>query len=194
MDGGGEVKPDLELPDGEWAAWREQWQQDGEVPAGLRRKVARGTRNLRLMVALEVLVTVCIGGGYTLWAVAEPSAEMRVLAAAAWLFLGVAWAFAAINRRGTWRPAAVSTAEFVDLSIRRCERKLAAARFGVWLYFAEMVFCLVFLYRDPARREPLPAVLFAVATPIFLAGLVRYRRKTRSELEELRRSRRLEME
>jgi len=63
--------------------------------------------------------------------------------------------------------------------------RLAAARFGVWLYFAEMVFCLTFLYRDPARREPLPAIIFAVATPLFLAGLARYRRKTRAELDDL---------
>jgi hypothetical protein len=48
-----------------------------------------------------------------------------------------------------------------------------------------MVFCLAFLYRDPARRGALPAVIFAVATPIFLVGLARYRRKTRAELQGL---------
>jgi hypothetical protein len=48
-----------------------------------------------------------------------------------------------------------------------------------------MVFCLTFLYRDPARRELLPAILFAVATPVFLAGVARYRRKTQAEVDDL---------
>ena len=44
------------MPDVELESWRAQWQADAEVPADLRRKVARDTRYLRLMVALEVLV------------------------------------------------------------------------------------------------------------------------------------------
>ena len=47
-------------------------QADTEVPADLRRKVDRGSRNLRLLVALEVLVTVVPGGGATLLAVMDP--------------------------------------------------------------------------------------------------------------------------
>jgi hypothetical protein len=188
------MKPELEPADLEWKAWQEQWQADTEVPADLRRKVERGTRNMRLMLALEVLVTVGMGGGYTLWAVMEPRTEMVILAGAVWFFLAAAWMFAGVNRRGIWSPAAVSTADFVDLSIRRCRRKLAAARFGVWLYFVEMAFCLTFLYRDPARREPLPAIIFAVATPLFLAGLARYRRKTLAELDDLLKLQRLETE
>jgi hypothetical protein len=174
------VKPDLELE-----AWRAQWRANTEVPADLRRKVARGTRHLRVMLALEVLVTVGIGGGSTVWAAMEPRAEMLVLAGAVWLFLAAAWTFATINRKGTWSPAALTTAEFVDLSIRRCRGKLAAMRFGVWLYFAEMAFCLTWLYRDPARRTPLPAIVFAVVTPVFLIGIARYRRKARAELSGL---------
>ena len=33
------------MPDLELESWREQWQADAEVPADLRRKVARATRN-----------------------------------------------------------------------------------------------------------------------------------------------------
>jgi hypothetical protein len=174
------VKPDLELE-----AWRAQWQADTEVPADLRRRVARGTRHMRLMLALEVSVTVGMGGGYTLWAVMEPRAEMLVLAGAVWLFLAAAWTAAIANRRGTWSPAALTSADFVDLSVRRCRGKLAAMRFGSWLYFAEMAFCLTWLYRDPGRRVPAPAIVFAVVTPVFLIALARYRRKTRAELASL---------
>ena len=174
------MTPDLELQ-----AWREQWQQDTEVPADLRRKVERGTRNMRLMVALEVLVTIAMGGGFTWWAVIEPRTEMYVLAGAVWLFLAAAWAFAIANRHGTWSPDSMSTAEFVDLSIRRCQRRLQASHFGAGLYFVEMIFCLTWLYRDPARRHPLPAIIFAVVTPLFLVGVARYRRNTRAELAGL---------
>jgi hypothetical protein len=174
------MKPDLELK-----AWREQWQADTEVPADLRRKVERGSRNLRLLLALEVLITVVLGGGSTLWAMMDRRTEMVVLSAAVWLFLGVAWTFAMMNRRGTWSPVTVSTAEFLDISIRRCQRRLASSWFGAGFYLVEMAFCLTWLYWDPARRGPLPAIIFSVATPIFMVGLVRYRRKTRAELESL---------
>jgi len=174
------------MPDLELETWRAEWQADAEVPADLRRKVAHGTRNMRLTMAGELLVTVTIGGGSTLWAAVDPGTEMLVLAIAVWLFLAAAWAFAFITRRGTWSPAAPTTADFVDLSIRRCRGKLAATRFGVGLYFAEMAFCLTWLYRDPARRTPTPAIVFAAVTPLFLAGVARFRRKTRAELESLR--------
>jgi hypothetical protein len=48
-----------------------------------------------------------------------------------------------------------------------------------------MAFCLTWLYWDPARREPLPAIIFCVMTPVFVFGLVWYRRKTTAELEKL---------
>lgn len=174
--------PELDL---ELEAWREQWQTAAKVPADLRRRIARGTRSMRLMLVMEAIVTVTIGGGSTLWAVVDPRKEMLVLALAVWLFLGAAWTFAIVNRRGTWSPAAMTTAEYVDLSIRRCRAKIAAMRFGVGLYFAEMAFCLAWLYRDPARRVPTPAVIFAVVTPVFLVGVARLQRRTQAELLRL---------
>jgi hypothetical protein len=173
------------MPDLELESWRAQWQADAEVPADLRRKVALDTRNMRLMVALEVLVTVTIGGGSIVWAVLEPRAEMFVLSVAVWIFLAAAWSAAVITRRGGWSPVAVTTADFIELSIRRCRGKLAAARFGLGLYFVEIAFCLTWLYRDPARRVPAPAIIFAVVTPLFLIGLARFRRNTRRELARL---------
>ena len=174
------MKPDLELE-----SWREQWQTATEIPADLRRKVERGSRNMRLMVAMELLVTVAIGGGSALLAVRDPRVSRWVLAGAVWVFLLAAWTFALVNRRGNWRAEALSTADFVDLSIRRAQGKLASSRFGVVLYFAEMAFCLTWLYWDPAQRQALPAIIFAVVTPAFLVGLARYRRAVRRELAEL---------
>lgn len=174
------MRPDLELE-----SRRAEWQADTEVPADLRRKAACDTRNMRLMVALELLVTLTIGGGSILRAALQPRAEMRVLAIAVWILLAAAWAAAIATRRGAWSPTAITTADFIDISIRRCRGKLAAMRFGVALYFVEMAFCLVWLYRDPARRTPLPAIVFAVATPAFLIFVARYRRGVRAELARL---------
>lgn len=118
------------MPDLELESWREQWQAKTEVPGDLRKRVEGGSRNMRLMLAAEVLDTVTIGGGLILWAVLEPPTEMLVLAIATWLFPAAAWAFAMINRRGTWSPVAASTTEFVELSILRCRRRLAASSSG----------------------------------------------------------------
>jgi hypothetical protein len=172
-------------PDVELEAWREEWQADAEVPADLRRKVARGTRFMRLMLAGEVLVTVTVGGGYTLWAAVDPRTEMLVLAGAVWLFLAAAWTAAIVTRRGTWSPTTPTTADFVDLSIRRCRSKLAAMRFSIWLYFAEIAFDLTWLYRDPARRVLTPAIIVGIVTPIFLIGVARIRRRIQAELDRL---------
>ena len=174
------MKPDLELE-----AWRAEWQADATVPVDLRRKVARGTRNMRLMLGSEILVTVTMGGGSILWAALEPRTEMLVLAAAIWIFLAAAWAAAFLNRRGTWSPKSLTTADFVDLSIRRCRGKLASMRFGIGLYFTEVAFGLIWLYRDPARRTPMPAIVYAAVTPIVLAAIAHFRRKTQAELESL---------
>lgn len=171
--------------DTELESWREQWQSNAVVPADLSRTVTRGTRNMRLMLACEVLITLVIGGGTTMWAVHEPSGEMVVLTAAVWLFIAAAWTFAMVSRRGTWSPAAPTTTEFIELSIRRCRMRLLSAQFGVWLYFVEMAFDLAWLYRDRTRRVPGPAILCAVITPLFLAGVARYRRKTKAELAGL---------
>ena len=173
------------MPDLELESWRAQWQADSQVPADLRRKVARDTRYMRLALAMEVLVTVTIGRGSIVWAALEPRTEMFVLAVAVWIFLVAAWTISVVTRRGAWSPAAVTTADFIDLSIRRCRGRLAAARFAVGLYFAEVAFCLTWLYRDPARRVPGPAIVFGVVTPVFLIGLARFRRNTRRELARL---------
>ncbi|HUB83880.1 MAG TPA: hypothetical protein VMB03_34030 [Bryobacteraceae bacterium] len=174
------MKPDLELE-----SWRAEWQAAAEVPGDLRRKVARGTRNMRIVLAAELLVTVTMGGGSILLAARQPAAEMWILAAAVWLFLAFAWTASLVTRRGAWSPAAIATREFIDLSIRRARGKLAATRFAVVLYFTEMIFCLAWLYRDPARRVPAPAVVFAIATPLFLVFIARYRRNLRAELARL---------
>jgi hypothetical protein len=149
---------------------------------------------MRIMLAADVLVTIVIGGATTAWAVSSPQPDIILLAAVTWIFIAAAWTFAVINRRGCWSPAALDTAAFVDLSIRRARGAIAATTFGAVLYFAEIVFCLAWIYQHAPRHGPAPLRSFLVsdnvlvvwfATLAFVGLVVWYRRRKRSELSYL---------
>ena len=176
--------------DTELETWRREWQSKTAVPADLRRRVERQSRWLKIGIAADILVTVVIGGGVIALAARSPQPDMLLLAAATWSFIAVAWAFRLTISRGLWSPAAMHTAAFVDLSIRRCRAQLAATLFGAGLFVCEMVFCLGWIYRHSAPRVPLLPWLFGslinglvwLFSLAFFVFLVWYRRKKRAEL------------
>ncbi len=176
--------------DTELETWRQEWQSEPAVPPDLRRRVERQSRRLKIAIALDILVTVVMGGAVIVLAVRLPRPDMLVLAAATWFFIAGAWAFRLSISRGLWTPAAVNTAAFVDLSIRRCRAQMKAAAFGGVLYVCEIAFCLGWIYRHSARSSPLAGWLTGsltarmvwVITTVFFSFLVRYRRKKRGEL------------
>ena len=168
--------------DSELDAWRQEWRSDAAPLPDLSAKVRRQTRFMRMMLGAEVLVTIGIGGGSTAWAIAEREADFVWLAVACWIFIGAAWAFAMVNRRGLWAPAALDTAAFLDISIRRARAGLSAIVFGMMLYFCEILFCLGWIYHRMGRVGSIASIGVAVGTLVFVAGMVRYRRKKRDEL------------
>ena len=169
--------------DAELEQWSSAWQSAAAVPPDLRQCVKRQSRWMRIMMAADILVTVVIGGGVTTLAVRAPQPAMVLLAAATWLFIAAAWAFALKVNRGLWAPAAVDTATFIELSIRRCRARLASTVFGAGLFVCEMAFCLGWIYRYSAHHMPWLAWLFlGLATLAFFAALVWYRRRKRAEL------------
>lgn len=176
--------------DQELMAWRAQWKEPNaavELP-DLAARVKRQSRNLRLMLACEVLVTVVIGGGSLVMAVREGSAEMAVLAAATWAFIAGAWGFGLWNRRGTWAPAALTTIAFLEISIKRCRGAIRATAFGMWLYVVEMAFCLGWIWHHHGSWRILWSTMMLglwVATAVFFVWAARYRRRQRAELEWL---------
>ena len=180
--------------DPELAVWQRQWQMETPVPRDLRRKVARQSRFMRVMLLIEILITVLIGGGAIAWAVRSPEADVIVLAAAVFVFFAAAWTFALVSRRGNWSPASLDTAAFLDLSIRRAKSNLAATIFGTILYFTEIFFCLSWIYLYVSKRTGLelaaflktpPVILVAFITIVFLGCVVWYRRRTNAELAHL---------
>lgn len=176
----------------DWQELAVEWRE--ESPAAplpdLRARVARESRNMRLLVAADVLVTIVIGGGVIGWALRAHQTSVTVLACATWTFLAVAWAFGVVNRANNWRPSTADTNAFLDLSIRRCRASISMVHFGVVLWMAEMAFNLTWVYRELSM--PLAEFLrlwgviagFA-ATLAFLAASFWYRRKQRAELAGL---------
>lgn len=176
--------------DTELDTWRREWQSDAAMATDLRRRVARQSRWLKIGIAGDVLVTVVIGGGVLALAARSPEPDMRLLAAATWSFIAVAWAFRLTITRGLWSPAALDTAAFLDLSIRRCRAQLRATAFGAGLFVCEIAFCMGWIYRHSAIRTPLVEWLFGSAvigfvwlfTGLFFVFVAWYRRKKRAEM------------
>ncbi|HLK67980.1 MAG TPA: hypothetical protein VKU19_31320 [Bryobacteraceae bacterium] len=180
--------------DTELDGWRQEWQVESPVLPDLEAKVRRQTRFMRIMLALEVLVTVVIGGGAIAWAILDRETDLVWLAIAVWIFIVAAWTFAFYNRRGCWAPEALNTAAFLELSIQRSRAALVSSTFGLVLYVCEMVFNLSWIYHRKLQDGPLgletfltsfTSIAVGMATVVFVAGMVSYRRKKRSELAYL---------
>jgi hypothetical protein len=180
--------------DSELESWRREWQLEARALPELASTVRRQSRYMKIMLAAEVLITLVIGGGALAWAVQSAQPDVVVLAAAVWVFLAAAWTFGSKNRKDCWRPAAMSTSAFLDISIRRCRAGVASARFGTVLYFCELLFCTAWVYRHKSLHTPVDLWVFLTSpalmmvwgcTVAFVVGVVWYRRRKRSELSYL---------
>jgi hypothetical protein len=198
-----------EMTDPKWRDLMDAWQSEapGDPPAPLaeevrkriRRKVRRHSYGLILVAVSEI----AIATGMTAWMVLDVldlrrPVDLVALIGTVVLF-GVAFYYSFRNRRGTWWPAAESTATFVDLSIERCRRKLRTVRFLPKLLGGGVTFLAVWgTWAFLSRPEP-PSVAkwieffgFLVLYPaVYLAWGAWYKRRTlreMAELEELRRS------
>jgi len=169
-------------PDTELEAWRREWQSDAAIPPDLRRRVERQSRWMRITIAADILVTAGIGGAVLVLAVRAPQPGFVLLAAATWLFIASAWTFRLISSRGLWKPSAMDTAAFVDLLVKRCHARLAAAVFGAILYVCEIAFCVGWLYRYSGPLSAPLLVGLGLATLAFFAFVLWYRRRQRNEL------------
>lgn len=182
--------------DTELEVWRQQWQSGTTVPLHLRRKVERQSRFMKIALIGNILVTITIGGATTGWAVRSPQPEIVLLAVATWVFIATAWTFTLTVNHGNWSPSTQDTAAFVDLSVRRCQGRLAAVWFGAGLFLFQIAFVLGWVYRNsPAHRQPLLTWLFFGSIPIdivwlctlaFFGFLVWFRRRKRAELAYFR--------
>jgi hypothetical protein len=181
--------------DAELDVWRGQWQSGTTIPLDLRRRVERRSRLMKVGLIADILVTIVMGGGSTVWALYSPEPDTILLSAVIWLFLAAAWTIVLTFSRGAWFPSALDAAAFVDLTVRRCRGALAAIRFAAGLYLCEIAFCLGWIYNhSPEHRKRLLTWLFFsslridivwLATLAFFGFLIWYRRNQRAELAHL---------
>ncbi|HEV8038070.1 MAG TPA: hypothetical protein VGP62_04340 [Bryobacteraceae bacterium] len=173
--------------DAELELWREQWQASSEAPVltDLRKRVARQSLYMRIVLIAEILVTLVIGGGTMLLAMRNPQPAMLILAAATWLFITAAWIFGLSNRKAAWSPAAATNSAFLDISIRRCRANLRSVTFGAILYAVEMTFCLSWIHHESGSLSSTLIGVIALVTLIFATVLIWYRRKKRFDLSYL---------
>jgi hypothetical protein len=154
--------------DNELELWRQQWQTQVTVPLDLRETIDRQTRNMRLLMAAEVAVTVIFGGGSLLASLTLRRSDVTVLTGGIWLFLAVAWTFSQANRRGVWEPAAATTAAYLDLVILRAHRRLQAISFTSLSYIVFLSFNLGWVYHERAQYEGTSVWAFLMSGPLFI--------------------------
>jgi hypothetical protein len=173
--------------DAELDLWREQWQSSSAAPVlpDLRKRVARESLFMRIMVIADILVTLVIGGGTVVFALRDPRPATAILAAATWLFIAAAWIFGLSNRKNAWSPSASTTSAFLDISIRRTRANLRAVTFGAILYAVEMAFCLSWVHRESGALSSILIFVITLITIILAALLIIYRKKKRADLTYL---------
>lgn len=102
-----------------------------------------------------------------------PAPEGWMLAVVIWLLTLGAGGFSFWNRRGIWRPSADTPAAFLDLARRRCQRRLAAARFALYLLLLEvLLFIPWFAWLLQARPQALRPERFVYAGLVIFVAVV----------------------
>jgi uncharacterized membrane protein YsdA (DUF1294 family) len=183
------------MKDDELEVWRRQWRGQPQVPIDLIRKVERQTVYARLGLFAHVL-PLSIAIVATVGAFTNPNPLSILIASGFWFFILVTWVFSIRNSKGTWAPAAQTTAAYVELSIARCRSYIRSFRLTVIVSILVTVFVLVAVYEGLSSagrlqtRESYEAVAFNFLWTISVMSFVvfvldRKRRKTKIELDYL---------
>jgi len=183
------------MRDDELEVWRRQWHSQPAVPIELIRKVERQTVYMKLEW-ISMILPMLVGIGTTVAAVNNPTVPFIFLAVGTWLFIILGTIIQIQNDKGTWAPARETTAAYVDLSIRRCRRKLYAHRYGLVFSTLFTLFVLVVNYQMLAGYgafRTFADYLIAAGAYLFAAFVVAIvmflmtgrRKKTKAELDYL---------
>ena len=147
-----------------------------------------------LYAALEAAISIAFLGGSLWLAIAQPVPEFVVLAIGIWIVTLAALIWSWKNRVGTWAASTSDTIGFLELSLRRCRARLAAIRYGFYLWTVEVILLAIWHTWFWSRHQPAPSLeawLLAALLPVaFLAALLvlrRYWRLKLARLEELER-------
>jgi len=178
------------ISDPELSQWSELWLSDNTAQEDIAARAHRAVRRFRLWIYLEVLVTVVMGGGFTIWAWQARQPAVTYLTIWVWVSLAIAWIFRLINDWNDFTGAAVATGTYLATLLRRHRSNLRAATFGGILFFVQLAVTYTWVYRQLSRQgrasELLPTNMFLVfGTLVFVAWLLRYRSRLHREIAEL---------
>jgi hypothetical protein len=141
--------------------WRRQWQSaPADLHADLRQRVARSVRMAWIGLTLSVMVTVVFGVGLPIRAIGSGRLDVAVLAVGVWVMLIAAWATSIRLSRGTWRPAADTTAAFLEFSVLSCRRRRQSIAAAAVLYVVLLAFVMTWKYHALSRQAPLDPCSF----------------------------------
>lgn len=182
--------------DTELETWRLEWQAEDFVPPDLRRRVERDIRHRRLSLWASVAVTVLIGGGTTVWAVASGESALLQVLPAVWIFIAITWATSIqLDRmRGSSKPLAGTTAAFLEFAIHSCRVRRHAIAVAAVLYAGFIAFMLAWEYRQLAAEAPLEVGAYLTSvrvmtqftiTAVLAVVALRRRRQLDRELHQL---------
>jgi hypothetical protein len=195
-------------PDPEWrdlmAAWQSE-EPEKHAPAPLsdevRRHIRTRVRRQSFRHIVKGVSQVVTSVGTIVWLAFNLDLRQTVdltgfIGSAVLVAAGLAFSF--WNFRGTWLPAAESTATFIDLSLNRSRRKLVALRFCYIFMAVELAFIVpwaVWALRSGAKpAEPGDWAFFFGCMVVFVAAMATwvswYRKKTLREIAEWKELRR----
>ena len=178
------------------AAELKRWQEDfhamAEPPAAseLRRHAVRHGRLLRLLLWGELVLALAMVAGPLWWLAVAPTPRRWAWAATLWGFLAIALVFAAINRRGAWRPLDRSLAAQLELTELRCRRQRRTLLFAPLLFLGECVAVLVEVAHFAPGSLATAGALLAVAalvTALWWAFLYTRTRQWLAQVAAIRR-------
>ena len=121
----------MSMPASDWDTLSAEWRGCAtgansladDAAARLRQRVRRATRRQRVVLALEIALS--LGAAWYAWfAYSEPGGGGKSTAFFTVFITLVVWSFALWNRRGSWRPLGESTSDF----LRVCRARTIEAR------------------------------------------------------------------
>lgn len=182
------------ISDPELQEWSELFRSDDGLQSDIAARARRAVRWFRLVLYAEVLVTVTMGGGATLWAIRSHETSGTLLAVWVWMSLAATWLFRFFNDWTDFTGATVATESYLPVLLRRLRSNLRASGFGGILFFVQLFVTSGWVFRALNQQSPitlndflqLPAnIVFELGTVAFVLWLVHHRRRLRRKIADL---------
>jgi hypothetical protein len=186
--------------------WRANWQDETELARSgsrmnssqLPRYVRRASMQMRLMLAIKLVLTVLFLVVVVSLAVRKPDMYNIGLAAGVIVLFCAGWIIAVDTWRGMWSPDSENTEAFLEISIQRCQASLRLQSAGIVFAGCDLAFIAAWEWWRADGHGPLSPAAFFVSPAMLGIGIAaivvffllsQYRRKKMRELDSLLRLR-----